>query len=127
VHVREHALFKREDENLYCEVPISFATAALGGELEIPTLDGRVKLRIPAETQTGKLFRLRGKGVPIPHSSNHGDLLCRVVIETPVNLSDTQRELLEQFDLDCKNDKRDHSPQSTSWFSSVKRFFENLG
>lgn len=127
VHVREHALFKRENENLYCEVPISFATAALGGELEIPTLDGRVKLRIPAETQTGKLFRLRGKGVPIPHSNNHGDMLCRVVIETPVNLSDTQKELLEQFDLDCKNDKRDHSPQSTSWFSSVKRFFENIG
>lgn len=127
VHVREHPLFKREEENLYCEVPISFAVAALGGELEIPTLDGRVKLRIPEETQSGKLFRLRGKGMPIPHSSSHGDLLCRVIIETPVNLSDTQRELLQQFDLDCKNDKREHSPQSTSWFSSVKKFFENLG
>ncbi|MFI4954290.1 MAG: molecular chaperone DnaJ [Gammaproteobacteria bacterium] len=127
VHVREHAIFKREDENLYCEIPISIAMAALGGELEVPTLEGRVKLKIPAETQTGKLFRLRGKGVTIPRSSARGDLLCRVIVETPVNLSTQQKELLQQFDEDCQNDKRDHSPRVDSWFSSVKRFFENLG
>ena len=127
VHVREHAIFKREDENLYCEIPISFITAALGGELEVPTLEGRVKLKIPAETQTGKLFRLRGKGMTIPRSSARGDLLCRVIVETPVNLSAKQKEMLEQFEEDCKNDKRDHSPKADSWFSSVKRFFENLG
>lgn len=127
VHVREHSIFKREDENLYCEIPISFATAALGGELEVPTLEGRVKLKIPAETQTGKLFRIRGKGVTIPRSSARGDLLCRVIVETPVNLSAQQKELLEQFDQDCQNDKRDHSPRVASWFSSVKRFFENFG
>lgn len=127
IHVREHAIFKREEENLYCEIPISFVTATLGGELEVPTLDGRIKLKIPAETQTGKLFRMRGKGVPSPRNSTKGDLICRVVIETPVNLNDRQKELLEQFEEDCQNDKRDHSPRASSWFSGVKRFFEHLG
>jgi molecular chaperone DnaJ len=127
IHVKEHAIFKREDENLFCEVPISFVVAALGGELEIPTLDGRVKLQIPAETQTGKIFRLRGKGVTLPRSSARGDLLCRVEIETPVNLNAEQKELLRQFEKNCQEDKRDHSPRADSWFSGVKRFFENLG
>ncbi|GAB7204498.1 hypothetical protein OS21_09870 [Dickeya oryzae] len=91
VQVREHPIFQREDNNLYCEVPINFAMAALGGEIEVPTLDGRVMLKVPAETQTGKLFRMRGKGVKSVRGGVQGDLLCRVVVETPVNLSDRQK------------------------------------
>ena len=87
IHVKEHHIFERDGNNLYCEVPISFSMAALGGEIEVPTLDGKVKLKIPAETQTGKLFRMRGKGVSSTRSGYAGDLICRVVIETPVNLS----------------------------------------
>src|SRR3546814_5210970 len=94
VNVREHAIFQRDGKHLYCEVPISFADAALGGELEVPTLDGRVKLKIPEGTQTGKQFRLRGKGVAPVRGGAAGDLLCRVAVETPVNLGKRQRELL---------------------------------
>ncbi len=93
-HVREHPIFVRDGNNLYCEVPISFTTAALGGDIEVPTLDGRAKLKIPAETQTGKMFRMRGKGVKSVRSGAVGDLICKVVIETPVNLNERQRELL---------------------------------
>jgi len=95
--VRQHAIFERDGKNLYCEVPITFADAALGGELDVPTLDGRVKLKITAETQTGKLFRLRGKGVKPVRGGATGDLLCRVVVETPVSLTKRQRELLEAY------------------------------
>ena len=83
IAVRQHSLFERDGRHLYCEVPISFADAALGGELEVPTLDGRVKLKIPSETQTGKMFRLRGKGVKPVRGGPVGDLLCRAVVETP--------------------------------------------
>ena len=125
MHVREHAIFVRDDANLHCEVPISFAQAALGGELEVPTLSGKVKLKVPAETQSGKLFRLRGKGVAPVRGGATGDLLCRVVLETPVNLSAEQRELLEQFDKSLAG-KSKHSPRTTSWFDGVKKFFDNL-
>lgn len=125
MHVREHAIFVRDDANLHCEVPISFAQAALGGELEVPTLSGKVKLKVPAETQSGKLFRLRGKGVAPVRGGATGDLLCRVVLETPVNLSAEQRELLEQFDESLAG-KSKHSPRTTSWFDGVKKFFDNL-
>src|SRR3990167_2463090 len=84
VNVREHSIFQRDGKHLYCEVPISFADAALGGELEVPTLDGRVKLKIPEGTQTGKMFRLRGKGVAPVRGGGAGDLMCKVVVETPV-------------------------------------------
>ena len=95
--VKQHPIFERDGKNLYCEVPITFVDAALGGELEVPTLDGRVKLKIPAETQTGKLFRLRGKGVKPVRGGSVGDLLCRAVVETPVKLNKEQKALLEQF------------------------------
>ena len=95
VIVRDHEIFTRDGADLYCEVPISFAAAALGRDIEIPTLDGKVKLRIPQETQSGKLFRLRGKGVRSVRSSARGDLLCRVMVETPVNLSRKQKDILE--------------------------------
>jgi molecular chaperone DnaJ len=125
MHVREHAIFVRDDANLHCEVPISFAQAALGGELEVPTLSGKVKLKVPAETQSGKLFRLRGKGVAPVRGGATGDLLCRVVLETPVNLSAEQRGFLEQFDESLAG-KSKHSPRTTSWFDGVKKFFDNL-
>ena len=123
--VRDHPIFVRDDSNLHCEVPISFAQAALGGDLEVPTLSGKVKLKIPAETQSGKLFRLRGKGVAPVRGGGVGDLLCRVVLETPVNLSAKQRELLQGFE-DSLDGKSKHSPRSSSWFDGVKKFFDNL-
>lgn len=125
VVVREHPIFVRDGANLHCEVPISFSQAALGGELEVPTLVGKVKLKIPAETQTGKLFRLRGKGVAPVRGGGPGDLLCRVLVETPVHLSATQRELLEKFE-ESLGGKRKHSPKSENWFAGVKKFFDNL-
>lgn len=124
VNVREHAIFERDGRHLYCEVPISFVDAALGGELEVPTLDGRVKLKVPAETQTGKLFRLRGKGVAPVRGGGAGDLMVRVVVETPVNLTSRQKELLREFqETTSEGDK--HSPKKHSFFDSVKKFFED--
>ena len=125
MHVREHDIFVRDGSNLHCEVPISFAQAALGGELEVPTLSGKVKLKVPAETQSSKLFRLRGKGVAPVRGGAQGDLLCRVVVETPINLSPEQREILEKFDKSLDG-KSKHSPRSNNWFDGVKTFFDNL-
>jgi len=125
VNVREHSIFQRDGKHLYCEVPISFADAALGGELEVPTLDGRVKLKIPEGTQTGKLFRLRGKGVAPVRGGGAGDLMCRVVVETPVNLDKRQRELLDEFRSSLQSDSS-HSPKANGWFEGVKRFFGDL-
>lgn len=123
VHVREHEIFKRDGADLYCEVPIDFVDAALGGELEVPTLDGRVKLKVPAETQTGKLFKLRGKGVTPVRGGAQGDLLCRVVVETPVNLTTKQKEMLQDFQASLRGGK--FSPKQTSWFEGVKKFFND--
>jgi len=122
--VREHKIFTREDKNLYCEVPMSFVDAALGGEIEVPTLDGRVKLKVPAETQTGKLFRLRGKGVSPVRGGSQGDLLCRIVIETPVNLSSKQKTILKDFKASMDGDK--NSPKQSSWFEGMKNFFGDM-
>jgi len=126
VRVRSHPIFKREGADLYCEMPISFVTAALGGELDVPTLEGRVKLKIPAETQSGKLFRLRSKGVTSLHDGSRGDLLCRVSVETPVNLSDAQKNLLRDFDATLQHGENTHSPRTHSWLDGVKKFFEDL-
>ena len=125
MHVRDHAIFDRDGANLHCEVPISFAQAALGGELEVPTLSGKVKLKIPAETQSGKLFRLRGKGVDPVRGGPVGDLLCRVILETPVNLSTEQKAFLQDFDKSLAGNSK-HSPRTNSWFDGVKKFFDNL-
>ncbi len=126
IAVRPHPIFVREGSDLRCEVPISIVIASLGGELEVPTLDGRVTLRIPAGTQSGKVFRIRGKGVVPVRGGPAGDLLCRVSVETPVNLTEKQRELLEQFGetLDAGGEK--HNPKASSWLDGVKRFFEDL-
>lgn len=126
IKVRPHAIFTREDSDLYCEVPISFTTAVLGGELDVPTLEGRVKLKIPPETQTGKLFRLRGKGVKSVHGGAVGDLLCRIEVETPVNLNRKQKELLEEFERSMEEGKGKHSPRTSNWFDGVKKFFEDM-
>ncbi|EAT12703.1 molecular chaperone DnaJ [Bermanella marisrubri] len=121
-HIKPHSIFERDGRNLYCDVPISIADAALGGEIEVPTLDGRVNLKIPAETQSGKLFRLRGKGVLPVRGGPQGDLLCRVMVETPVNLNDKQKEILREFQASLKGEK--HSPRKKTWFDNVKAFFE---
>ena len=125
VVVRDHSIFVRDGTNLHCEVPISFVMAALGGELEIPTLEGKVKLKIPPETQSGKLFRLRDKGVRSVRASSKGDLICRVVIETPVRLSKRQKELLRELEQSLQSEGG-HSPRETSFFDGVKKFFESM-
>ncbi len=126
VSVKDHKIFVRDENNLFCEVPISFTTAALGGEIEVPTLEGKVKLKIPKETQTGKMFRLRGKGVKSVRSSVVGDLMCKVVIETPVNLSSAQKDLLKQLETGIESKRSHHSPKETGFFDGVKKFFDDL-
>lgn len=126
IGVKAHPIFERSDSDLHCEVPISFVTAALGGSIEVPTLEGRVTLKIPAETQTGKVFRLRGKGIKSVRGQGVGDLLCRVVVETPVNLSREQKELLTQLQESLDSSKKTHSPRLSSWFDGVKKFFEDM-
>ncbi len=121
VHVKKHSIFQREGNDLYCEVPIDFATASLGGSIEVPTLDGKLKIKVPAGTQTGKLFRLRGKGITAIRHGGAGDLLCQVKIETPVNLSKEQKELLKEFSESCG---KKHHPESDSFFGKMKSFFE---
>ncbi|MCW8386318.1 molecular chaperone DnaJ [Fluoribacter dumoffii] len=126
ISVKKHAIFERHETDLHCEVPISFITAAMGGSIEVPTLEGRVTLKIPEETQTGKVFRLRGKGMKSVRGHGQGDLLCKVVVETPVNLSREQKELLTKFQESLENAKGKHSPRSNSWFAGVKKFFEDM-
>ena len=125
VHVKPHPVFQREHDDLHCEMPVAFATAALGGEIEIPTLDGSARIKVPAETQSGKMFRLRGKGIKGVRSHVAGDLLCHVVVETPVNLTERQRELLREFEAISQKDAARHNPRSKSWFDKVKAFFES--
>ena len=127
VSVKTHPIFERDGSNLRCQVPISVATAALGGELEVPTLTGRVKLKVPSETQTGKLFRVRGKGVAPVRGGGAGDLICQVVVETPVKLTSRQKELLKELDDSMKGEGgTQHTPQNRSWVDGVKRFFEDM-
>ena len=123
IHIRLHPVFTRDHSDLHCEMPISFTAAALGGEIEIPTLDGYAKLRIPAETQSGKVFRLRGKGIKGVRSSSYGDLLCHMVVETPVNLTPRQRELLMELEAINQRDDGRHNPRAKSWMDKVKEFF----
>lgn len=125
IQVLPHPIFERDGKNLYCEVPISFVTGALGGELEVPALNGRMKLKIPAETQSAKVFRIKGMGVPSVRGGDPGDLMCKVQIETPVNLTTKQKELLKQFEKTMSTNNK-HSPKSNSWFNKVKKFFEDM-
>ncbi|WP_435104404.1 molecular chaperone DnaJ [Arhodomonas sp. AD133] len=126
VAVKPHPIFKRDGSDLRCEIPVAMPTAALGGELEVPTLDGRVNLRVPAGTQSGKIFRVRGKGVKPVRGGPPGDLLCRVTVETPVNLTSRQKELLEELADTLERGGEKHNPRGSSWVDSVKSFFENM-
>lgn len=125
VNVREHAIFEREGEHLSCEVPVSFATAALGGTVDVPTLDGDVTLKVPAETQSGRVFRLRDKGVKPVRGGARGDLFCRVVVETPVHLSAEQKEIIRNLDATLKQNSDRHAPREQGFFEGVKRFFSS--
>jgi molecular chaperone DnaJ len=125
VHVREHAIFEREGEHLSCEVPVSFATAALGGAVDVPTLEGDVSVKIPAETQSGRVFRLRDKGVKPVRGGARGDLFCRVVVETPVHLSAEQRELVRQLEESLKAHAGRHAPRAKGFLEGVRRFFSS--
>ena len=124
IHIKQHPVFQREGDDLHCEIPISFAKAALGGEIEVPTLSGKASFTLPEGTQTGKTFRLRSKGVKGVRSGYAGDLFCHVVIETPVKLTDRQRDLLREFEQLTNEGGAKHSPQSKSWKEKVKGFFE---
>jgi molecular chaperone DnaJ len=123
IHVREHPIFERDGQHLSCEVPVSFATAALGGSVAVPTLEGDVTLKIPGETQSGRVFRLRDKGVKPVRGGARGDLFCRVVIETPVHLSAEQRELIRKLEESLKIHAAKHAPREKGFLEGVKRFF----
>lgn len=127
VRVRPHAVFERDGANLSCQVPLGFTSAALGGEVKVPTLDGEVSLKIPVGTQSGRVFRLRGKGVKPVRGGGPGDLYCRVDVETPVNLTGEQKEMLRQLEASLDAGGGQHSPRRSSWKDSVKTFFEGLG
>ena len=124
IHIKPHPVFQREGDDLHCEMPISFAKAALGGEIEVPTLTGKVSFTVPEGTQTGKTFRLKGKGIKNVRSGYTGDLFCHVAVETPVKLTDKQKELLREFDRLTSEGGSKHSPQSKGWMDKVKDFFE---
>lgn len=126
IHVKAHDLFERDGADLYCEVPMPFATAVLGGEIEVPTLDGHVKLKIPEGTQSGRMFRLRGKGIRPVRGNAVGDLNCKVSVETPVSLTGEQKEMLKNFDASIKQNTERHNPRSSSFLSGVKRFFDRM-
>jgi len=127
VTLKSHEIFTREGVDLHCTVPISYSSLALGGDLEVPTLDGRAKLKIPAGTQSGKMFRLRGKGVKnVRNAGFVGDLYCEVMVETPVNLTKRQKELLQELDDSIHTGGSKHSPQESSWSDKIKSFFDDI-
>ncbi len=124
IEVKPHPIFSREGSHLRCSIPIDIVTAALGGEVEVPTLEGKLSLKIPPETQTGKTFRMRGKGVKSVHGGAQGDLLCSVEVETPVKLTKKQKDLLLSLQQSMNEGGDKHSPQTSSWVDKAKRFFE---
>ncbi|MFV0576341.1 MAG: molecular chaperone DnaJ [Vibrio sp.] len=128
VHLKQHHIFERDGNNLHCEVPVSFTLAALGGEVEVPTLDGRFKLKVPAEMQTGRMFRMRGKGVKSVRGGATGDLICKLVVETPVKLSSRQKDLLRELEESFGGEEasQKHKPKSDGFFNGVKKFFDDL-
>jgi len=124
IHIKAHTVFERDGDDLHCQMPISFVTAALGGEIEVPTLAGKGSFDVPEGTQSGKTFRLRGKGIKGVRSAIPGDLYVHVVVEVPVKLTETQRDLLRKFEQSLTEGGARHSPQSKSWFDRVKSFFD---
>jgi molecular chaperone DnaJ len=126
IRVNPHKLFARDGTDLACEVPISIGTATLGGEVELPTLDGNVSLKVPAGTQSGKTFRLRGKGVVTVRDARTGDLFAKVLVETPVNLTSEQKDLLNKLEESIQEGGEKHSPRAGGWLDTVKRFFDRI-
>ncbi|CAL4319278.1 Chaperone protein DnaJ [Buchnera aphidicola (Periphyllus testudinaceus)] len=127
INVKKHPIFKRDKNNLFCEIPIGFTIAALGGIVEVPTLYGKIKLKIPPETQSNELFRIPRKGVKSIKNNYIGDLLCKVVIETPVNLNYTQKKLLKELRNSLEGNKGEkNNPKSKKFFDGVKKFFDSL-
>ncbi len=122
IHIKKHDVFEREGDDLHCEIPISLTTAALGGKVQVPTLSGRAEIELPEGTQSGKTFRLRAKGIKGLRSTYPGDLYARVIVETPVRLTDKQKQLLRELDVSLKDPR--HSPQTRSWMDRVKDFFQ---
>jgi len=125
VHLKPHPVFQREGADLHCEMPISFATSALGGDIEVPTLDGHAKIKIPAETQTGQVFRLKEKGIRPVRGQRTGDLFCHVIVETPQKLTARQKELLREFENISQEDPGRHNPRAKSWMEKMKAFFSS--
>jgi molecular chaperone DnaJ len=123
IRLKKHDIFERDDDDLHCTVPISMITAALGGEIEVPTLSGKAAIDIPEGTQFGKQFRLRGKGIKGVRSSMAGDLYCHISIETPVKLTEHQRKLLKELDESLKKGGSKHQPSGDSWTDKLKKFF----
>tara|TARA_Y100001960_G_scaffold330443_1_gene424471 strand:+ start:559 stop:1665 length:1107 start_codon:yes stop_codon:yes gene_type:complete len=123
VNLLAHSVFQRDNNDLHCEMPISFTTAALGGELEVPTIDGYAKIKVPSETQSGKIFRLRGKGIKGIRSRSYGDLLCHLMVETPVKLTTRQKDILQELEELNQEDSSRHSPRTRSWVNKVREFF----
>ncbi|MDD4882465.1 MAG: molecular chaperone DnaJ [Gallionellaceae bacterium] len=123
IHLKPHPVFSRDHNDLHCDMPISFVTAALGGEINIPTLDGQASIKIPSETQSGKVFRLRGKGIKGVRSNAAGDLHCHVVVETPINLTEQQKNLLKEFEACCTGHEGKHNPRAKGFMDKVKEFF----
>jgi molecular chaperone DnaJ len=123
VRLKPHSIFKRDGNDLYCEMPVRFSVATLGGELETPTLDGKASIKIPAGTQSEKIFRLRGKGVRNVRTGQLGDLFCRISVETPVNLTDKQKALLQELDHSLQEGGARHNPRETSWLDKLRSFF----
>lgn len=123
IRIKKHEIFEREGDDLHCAVPISFTTAALGGEIDVPTLAGKAAIDIPEGTQAGKQFRLRGKGIKGVRSSYPGDLYCHVTVEIPVKLTEQQRKLLKELDESLKQGGAKHLPSEEGWTDKLKSFF----
>ena len=123
IRLKKHDIFERDGDDLHCQVPVSFITAALGGEIEVPTLAGKAAIDIPEGTQAGKQFRLRGKGIKGVRSSYPGDLYCHIIVETPVKLTEYQRKLLKDFDDSLKKGGGKHSPSTETWTDKIKNLF----
>jgi molecular chaperone DnaJ len=126
INIREHSIFTREGKNLFCTVPISYSSAVLGGVVQVPTINGAVNLTIPTETQSGKLFRLKAKGIRSHRDRMTGDLFCKVQVETPINLNSKQKDLLKEFEDSIKKSSKNHRPKKSNWKDSVKKFFDRL-
>lgn len=123
VEIKKHEIFTRNESDLHCELPISFYKAVVGGETEIPSINGVVRIKLPKEIQTNKIFRVRGRGIKKLNSEEFGDLFCKVIVETPINLNAEQKKILEEFNSITKNENK---PKETSWLNDVKNFLKKV-